>query len=70
MSKNGVSWYDTGQVTVSVNFPEGDRRCKWCQFCRTDNGIRQKCTLTNYILFSIDYIPTSCPLKFEEEHKE
>lgn len=63
----GVSFYDTGQITVTVAFPEGDRKCRWCRFCKQDNGIRHRCTLTDRILYSTELIPDECPLTFKEE---
>lgn len=66
----GVSFYDHGIITIRVPFPEGDRKCRWCQFCKSDNGIRHRCTLTDRILYSTEFIPAECPLKFEEETNE
>jgi hypothetical protein len=66
----GVKFYDTGRVTISVNFPEGDRKCRWCPMCKSDNGIRHRCILTDRILYTTETIPDECPLKFEEDAHE
>ena len=67
---NGVSFYSRGSVTVPVNFPEGQKACKWCPFCRKDNDIRYRCFLTNRILYSTNIIPEECPIEFKEEEHE
>ena len=67
---DGVKYYDTGHITLSVPFPEGERKCRWCRFCKQDNGIRHRCTITDRILYSTEFIPDQCPLKFEEAQRE
>lgn len=66
---SGVSFYDHGTITLRVPFPDGERKCKWCRFCKQDNGIRHKCTLTDRILISTELLHEECPLTFEEDSK-
>lgn len=70
----GVEWYDAATATVTISFPEGERKCKWCGFCRMDSGFRQRCIITNDILYSTECIGAGCPLQFEnregQEHEE
>lgn len=67
---NGVSFYDTGQITLQIPFPEGDRKCRWCRFCKQDNGIRHRCTITDRILISTELMHEECPLTFKEAQRE
>lgn len=64
---DGVKFYDIGRATISVNFPEGDRKCRWCPMCKHDNGIRHRCTLTDRILYSVEFVPEECPLEFQQK---
>ena len=63
----GVKFYDTGELAIAVNFPEGERKCRWCPFCARDNDVRYRCRITNRILYSTEWIPDECPIKFKEE---
>jgi hypothetical protein len=63
----GVSFYDQGELLLMVSFPEGDRACKWCPFCRKDNDVRFRCPITNRILFTVNTIPNECPIIFKED---
>ena len=67
---SGVSFYHHGEVTIQINFPEGERKCKWCPFCRMDNGIRYRCQLTNRILYSPETMHDECPIEFKEDANE
>lgn len=69
MSKfdNGVMYYTQGIVRFPVNFPEDERKCKWCPFCRKDNDIRYRCFITNRILFSTETLHDDCPIDFETQ---
>lgn len=64
----GVSYYDTGEVTIQVNFPEGQRKCRWCPFCTADNNIRYRCRLMNRIIYSVDILHDECPIEFKEDN--
>ena len=66
----GVRFYDIGRVTVAIPFPEGERRCGWCRFCRRDNDIRYRCLLKDRILFSLEWIPDWCPVQFDNTEGE
>ena len=63
----GVKFYTRGTLTVTVNLPEGERKCKWCPFYRRDNDVRARCLITNRILYSAEWIPDDCPITFESE---
>jgi hypothetical protein len=62
----GVSFYDKGELAITVSFPEGERKCKWCPFYHRDNDVRYRCTITNQIVYSPEWIPEGCPIKFKE----
>ena len=67
--KDGVKWYETGTVNVSIHFPEGKRACKWCWlFCRFEKDFnRYSCKLTDEWLDDVEKkTGKACPLKFEE----
>lgn len=65
---SGVQWYTHGTFTVDVSFPEGDVKCKWCPFLRSDNGCRHKCLLRERIVYSPETMADFCPLKLEEDN--
>ena len=59
----GVGSYTFAECTISVSFPEDDVKCKWCPFLRHYDSIdRDKCSLTEDILFSREIIGHNCPL--------
>jgi hypothetical protein len=59
----GVSSYTYADVTIQVAFPEDEVKCKWCPFIRHYDGLnRDKCSLTDSILFSQEIIGHDCPL--------
>ena len=59
----GVTSYTFAEVTIQVAFPEDDVKCKWCPFMRHYDGLnRDKCSLTDKILFSTEIIGHECPL--------
>ena len=59
----GVTSYTFAEVTVQVSFPEDEVKCKWCRFLKHYDGIdRDKCSLTEEILFSREIIGCNCPL--------
>lgn len=68
---DGVKKYLLGSVTVCIGFPNGEKKCKWCAFCRADTSMRmrERCVLTEEILYDITTIGDKCPMTFrEEEH--
>jgi len=59
----GVDSYTFAQCTVEVAFPGDEVKCKWCPFIiHYDSLDRDKCSLTNEILFSREIIGHQCPL--------
>ena len=59
----GVDSYTFAEVTVQVAFPEDEVKCKWCRFLKHYDSInRDKCGLTEEILFSTELIGYNCPL--------
>lgn len=59
----GVDSYTFAEVTIEVAFPEDEVKCKWCRFLRHYDGIdRDKCGLTEEILYSRELIGYNCPL--------
>ena len=59
----GVTSYTFAECTISVSFPEDEVKCKWCPFLKHYDSIdRDKCSLTDDILFSREIIGHNCPL--------
>jgi hypothetical protein len=59
----GVKSYTFAECTIQVAFPEDEVRCHWCPFIKHYDGLnRDKCELTNEILFSQEIIGQKCPL--------
>ena len=59
----GVTSYTFAEATIQVAFPEDETKCKWCPYIRHYDGIdRDKCALTEEILFSREIIGYKCPL--------
>ena len=66
----GVSSYTFATTEVQVAFPEDEVKCKWCKFLKHYDGIdRDKCSLTEEILFSREIIGFNCPLTIINEVK-
>ena len=66
----GVSFYTVAECEIQVHFPENDVKCQWCPFCKHYDGIgRDKCGLTDEILFSREIIGRKCPLTILNEVK-
>jgi hypothetical protein len=59
----GVTSYTFAEATIQVCFPEDEVKCKWCPFLKHyDSMDRDKCGLTEEILFSKEIIGQHCPL--------
>lgn len=59
----GVTSYTFAEATIQVAFPEDEVKCRWCPYIRHYDGIdRDKCALTEEILFSREIIGYKCPL--------
>ena len=68
--ENGVSFYTEGKIELSVFFPEGDVRCKWCRFCRAEESLgRFWCRLTNKMIYNPNFngLPDGCPITIKKE---
>lgn len=59
----GVTSYTFAECTIQVSFPEDEIKCKWCPFLRHyDSMNRDRCALTEDILYSTELIGIHCPL--------
>lgn len=59
----GVTNYTIAECTINVSFPEDEIKCRWCPFMKHYDGIdRDKCGLTDDILFSKELRGINCPL--------
>ena len=66
----GVTSYTFAEVNVLVCFPEDDVKCQWCPFLKHYDTInRDRCELTNEILYSREIIGYKCPLTILNEVK-
>lgn len=66
----GVSYYTMMELTMEIGFPEDEVKCKWCRFLKHyDSMNRDKCGLTDDILYSTETIGHNCPLRFINEVK-
>lgn len=66
----GVSFYTVAECEIQVNFPEKSVACQWCPFLKHyDNIDRDRCQLTDEILFSREFIGQRCPLTIINEVK-
>jgi len=72
----GIQNYTACDLTMTVWFPEDEVKCRWCPFITHYDSIdRDKCFLTQEILYSRDFTGLHCPLKVinnidSEEMKE
>lgn len=61
---NGVQWFTIMSLEMNVSFPEDDVVCDWCPFIRHNDGLdRDKCALTEEIIFSRKLRGYHCPLR-------
>lgn len=59
----GVTSYTFAECTIQISFPEEEVKCKWCPMLKHYDHIdRDRCLLTNDILFSRELIGQHCPL--------
>ena len=66
----GVTSYTFAIAEIQVAFPEDEVKCKWCRFLKHYDGIdRDKCSLTDDILYSREIIGHNCPLTILNEVK-
>lgn len=67
----GVTKYTVATAEVTVNFPEDNVCCRWCQFLKHYDSIdRDRCMLTNDILYSREIVGYNCPLVIVNEVSE
>ena len=67
----GVSKYSVATADVTVYFPESDVSCGWCPFLKHYDSIdRDRCLLTNDILYSRQTVGYRCPLTVINEVSE
>ena len=66
----GVSYYTFADLSMQISFPEEEVKCKWCPFLRHYDSIdRDKCGITEDILYSRDLRGVHCPLVIINEVK-
>ena len=59
----GVTSYTFATTEIQVAFPEDEVKCQWCPFLKHYDSInRDRCELTDEILFSRELIGQRCPL--------
>ncbi len=59
----GVTSYTFATAEIQVAFPEDEVMCQWCPFLKHYDTIdRDRCQLTDEILFSRKLIGHNCPL--------
>ena len=59
----GVTSYTFATAEIQVAFPEDEVKCQWCPFLKHYDTInRDRCQLTDEILFSRELIGQRCPL--------
>ena len=66
----GVSYYTFADLSIQFGFPEDEVKCKWCRFIRHYDSLdRDKCALTEEILYSKEIRGIHCPLVILNEVK-
>lgn len=64
MFDKGVMYYTNAAATVHVGFPEDQVCCRWCPFIKHYDSLdRDKCILTEDILYSKETRGRNCPLE-------
>ena len=59
----GVRFYTFAETTIQIGFPEDEVKCKWCKFLKHyDNLDRDRCVLTEDILYTRELRGLNCPL--------
>ena len=66
----GVFYYTFADLSMQISFPEEEVKCKWCPFLLHYDSIdRDKCGITEDILYSRDLRGVHCPLVIINEVK-
>lgn len=59
----GVTSYTAASCEITVYFPEDETKCKWCPFIKHYDSLdRDKCGLTEEILYTREFMGRKCPL--------
>lgn len=59
----GVGWYTICNLDINISFPEDEVKCRHCPFMvHYDSVDRDKCTLTDEILYTREFRGMKCPL--------
>jgi len=59
----GVQYYTVCNLDINVYFPEDQVKCEYCPFLMHQDSVnRDRCTLTNEILFTREFTGRDCPL--------
>lgn len=72
MSKfdSGVKYYTYCNLNMNVHFPEDEVKCRWCPFLKHyDNLDRDRCGLTDEIIYTREFMGVNCPLTIINEEK-
>lgn len=69
---NGVSFYAKGKCDITVFFPNGEIKCQYCRFCRSESDLKRWwCRLTDeMIFFPFQGVGAKCPIEINEEIEE
>ena len=59
----GVTRYTMCNLDINIPFPEDEVKCRWCPFIKHyDNIDRDRCSLTDEILYTREFTGLKCPL--------
>ena len=69
---DGVSYYVTGVLTLSVPFANGKITCQNCIYCQWEHGLsRAVCPFSRDIILNpAKEVGQNCPIKFDERISE
>ena len=63
MFDKGVAYYTYVDLSIQFGFPEDQVCCRWCPFIRHYDSLdRDKCAITEDILYSRETRGRNCPL--------
>ena len=67
----GVTSFTLCNLDIDVFFPEDEVKCKWCPFIVHYDGLdRDKCSITNQILYTRESTGPRCPLTIMSKNVE
>ena len=64
---NGCTEYMLGRITLTVAFPNHEKACRHCDFCKREDGIRFRCMLIWRLIYDLDGTLDGCPIEWEEK---